>query len=403
MTQVSLTACALGFNPMHAIGEVIDKQHGFVVFDVPKTRPAGATIKLRLRIKELLTAGDAEILAFLVVFIKFPTKRGFGSTEATNSQLFWCEFLFEFIFHPAILPLISWSFKVSSSTVYLLALGANFFFSTASLIFSLYSKKFSPWWVNQLKVSIAITLFGIACLLTPTVAVSYKAIGFLMFSGFIGLCIGDLFLFKAYTTLGAGRSLVLFSFQPILLGLYGWIFLSQVLSLNQVVAVTCMIACLFVFLLERNKLTGSWDLKSFLWAFAGIFLDASGVMLTREAYEMTEGLDSMQVNFIRCTGALLGFVLIKPKMFVSMFGDFMQMKKRESALIIIACICGTFVSLSLYLAALKHAHMASLTAVAITGPVWVSILECFWERKLPNRYLSAAFALFVLGFYFMAK
>jgi hypothetical protein len=47
--------------------------------------------------------------------------------------------------------------------------------------------------------------------------------------------------------------------------------------------------------------------------------------------------------------------------------------------------------------------MASLTAVAITGPVWVSILECFWERKLPNRYLSAAFALFVLGFYFMAK
>ena len=292
---------------------------------------------------------------------------------------------------------------MSSSSVYLLALGANFFFSTASLIFSLYAKKFSPWWVNQLKVSIAICLFGLACLYVPTVDVSYKAIGFLMFSGFIGLCIGDLFLFKAYTTLGAGRSLVLFSFQPLLLGLYGWFFLSQALTLNQGIAVACMIACLFVFILERNKLTGSWDTKSFMWAFTGIFLDASGVMLTREAFEMTQGLDSMQVNFIRCSGALLGFLFIKPKAFITMVGDFVQMKKRESALIVIACVCGTFISLSLYLTALKHAHMASLTAVAITGPVWVSILECFWDKKLPNRYLSTAFALFVLGFYFMSR
>lgn len=291
---------------------------------------------------------------------------------------------------------------MSSSTVYLLALGANFFFSTASLIFSVYAKKFSPWWVNQLKVTIAIILFALACLYVPTVTVSYKAIGFLMLSGFIGLCIGDLFLFKAYTTLGAGRSLVLFSFQPLLLGLYGWIFLSQVLTLNQSIAVSCMIACLFVFLLERNKLTGSWDLRSFMWAFAGIFLDASGVMLTREAYEMSEGLDSMQVNLIRCAGALLGFLVIRPKAFLTMFGDFVQMKKRETALIVIACICGTFISLSLYLSALKYAHMASLTAVAITGPVWVSILECLWEKKLPNRYLTAAFTLFVVGFYFMA-
>src|SRR5690606_31559311 len=131
--------------------------------------------------------------------------------------------------------------------------------------------------------------------------------------GAIGLCVGDLFLFKAYTTLGAGRSLVLFSFQPVLLGLYGIVILGQTFSPAQIGAVACMIACLGVFLLERNKLTGKWDLHSFLWAFTGIVLDAIGVMLTRSAYELSPTLDSMQVNLIRCLGALMAFFLWKPK------------------------------------------------------------------------------------------
>jgi drug/metabolite transporter (DMT)-like permease len=292
---------------------------------------------------------------------------------------------------------------MSSSSVYILALASNFFFSTASLVFSMYAKRFSPWWVNQLKVAVALTLFAAATLYTQTVEISWQATGYLLLSGFIGLCIGDLFLFRAFTTLGAGRSLVLFSFQPLLLGLYGWIFLDQLFTINQSIAVACMISCLFVFLLERNKLTGKWDGLSFIWAFSGIFLDALGVMLTRESYEMTAGLDSMQTNLIRCLGAMIGFLIIRPKGIFIVARDLWAMKKRDTSLVLISCVCGTFISLSLYLAALKYAHVASLTAVAITGPVWVSLLECLWEKKLPNRYLTAAFTLFVVGFYFMTK
>lgn len=293
------------------------------------------------------------------------------------------------------------SVPMSSASVYVLALTANLFFSTASLVFSLYAKKFSPWWINQLKVAIAIVLFGAATLYTGHVAISPMATGFLMLSGFLGLCLGDLLLFRAYATLGAGRSLVLFSFQPLLLGLYGYFFLSQVFNTAQLFSVLCMMACLGVFLLERNKLTGRWDLQSFLWAFGGIALDAIGVMLTRQAFEFTPEIQSMQVNFIRCAGALIGFLVIRPQGIVAVARDILSMKKRESALVVIACVCGTFISLSLYLTALKYAHVASLTAVAITGPVWVSLLECLWEKKLPNRYLTAAFMFFVLGFYLM--
>ncbi len=290
---------------------------------------------------------------------------------------------------------------MSSASVYLLALAANLFFSTASLVFSVYARRFSPFWINQLKVVIALTLFALACLFTGHAPLSVTAMGYLLVSGFIGLCLGDLFLFKAYATLGAGRSLVLYSFQPILLGLYGWFFLSQHFSSAQFIAVLCMMCCLGVFLLERNKFTGRWDLHSFLWAFSGIVLDALGVMLTREAYELTPALESMQVNFIRCLGAMAGFLILRPKGLGTIAHDLMNMRHREKSLLLVACVCGTVVSLSLYLTALKYAHVASLTAVAITGPVWVSLLECLWEKKLPNRYLVLAFSFFLLGFYFM--
>lgn len=290
---------------------------------------------------------------------------------------------------------------MSSSSVYLMALGANLFFSTASLVFSMYAKKFSPFWINQFKVLIAVLLFGLATVYTGWTSVSVTALSFLVLSGTLGLCIGDLFLFKAYATLGAGRSLVLFSFQPILLGLYGWLILGQSFSPSQAGAVFCMIACLGVFLLERNKMTGRWDLRSFVWAFAGILLDAIGVMLTRSAYELTPELDSMQVNFIRCAGALIAFFVWRPKGIPQVLSDFRSMVFKEKSLVLIACICGTFVSLSLYLAALKYAHVASLTAVAITGPVWVSLLECLWEKRWPNQYLILAFLFFIYGFYLM--
>lgn len=291
---------------------------------------------------------------------------------------------------------------MSSSDVYLLALLANVFFSSASMVFSIYARRFSPLWMNQFKVTVSVICFALACFYTGWVSLPLPTVGFLLLSGLIGLCVGDILLFKAFTTLGAARSLVLFSFEPLLLGLYGWFFLRQGISNGQLGAVGCMIACLLVFVLERNKQTGHWDLRSFFWAFAGILLDSVGVMLTRTAYEISPGLESMQVNVIRCGGALLGFFLIQPRAQKQMWGDFFVMKIKEKALVIIACICGTFISLSLYLAALKYAHVASLTAVSITGPVWVSMLECIWERRLPNRYLVVAFIFFLFGFYLMS-
>ena len=291
---------------------------------------------------------------------------------------------------------------MSSFEVYALAIGANLTYSTASMVFSIYAKRFSSMWINQVKVFTAFLAFLVAMMFSDQlVSVSPTVVSLLILSGFAGLCVGDIFLFKAFTTLGPARSLVLYSFQPLMLGIYGYFFLGQFFSLNQTLAVICMIVCIFIFMLERNKTTGSWDPKSFVWAFLGITLDALGVMMTREAYELNAGLETFQVNVIRCIGALTGFFLISPKSYLIVATDFWNLRKREISLLLGSAVCGCFISLTLYLAALKYAHVGTLTAIAITGPVWVSMLECLYHKRLPNRYLVGAFCFFLTGFYLM--
>lgn len=293
---------------------------------------------------------------------------------------------------------------MSAASVYLLAIGANLAFSTSSIFFSYFAHKFSSYWINQAKVLVSLICFVIAAILSG-VWIELKATSFfyLFISGLIGLCLGDLMLFKAFTRLGPARTLVMFSFGPLILGIYGFLFLGQHFTLNQTFAVLCMIICIFIFMLEKRGLSGSWELKSFAIALSGILFDASGVMMTREAYEFQNELHSFQVNTIRCLGAITGFILIRPKGYLEFFKSTVLLEKKDKLLLLASCICGTFISLSLYLAAVKHAHLGTLTAISITGPVWVSLIESIYHKRLPNPYLLVAFIFFILGFYFMIK
>lgn len=283
-----------------------------------------------------------------------------------------------------------------------MAIGANLTFSTASLFFSIYSHRYSAVWMATVKVSLATVAFLIAMYLSgQTSSVPWSSFALLFFSGLGGLCGGDILLFKAYTTLGAGRTLVMFSFEPLFLGLFGYFFLGQFFTVNQVLAVLCMVVCIYIFMLERSRLHGSWDLRSFVWAFSGIILDSFGVMMTRTAMDIAPQMGTYQVNLIRCLGALVGFLIVSPRMYLQFPKDLWNFNKRDKIIIIGASVGGCFLSLALYLAALKHAHVGTLSAIAITGPVWVAMLESVYYRRWPNRYLVAAFVFFLLGFYMM--
>lgn len=289
-----------------------------------------------------------------------------------------------------------------STAPYLLAIGSNILFGTASLTFSRFARSHSATWVNQLKVSVALVGFLLAFLLTESFThLSWLQHLALLGSGLSGLFLGDYFLFKSFATLGASRTLVLYSFQPFLLGLYGFLFLSQTITYRQIAAIFCMVLCVFTFIWERNRSTGRLDIRGFAFAFTGVIFDAIGVMLSRAAYEGDPLLGAFQANATRAIGALVGFFVLSPLFLRRISSDLIAMRPRDRNQVLMACVFGTFLSLTLYLSALKSAHVATLTAISITSPVWVSLIEHIQMRAWPSRFLWAAFLMFLTGFYLM--
>lgn len=292
----------------------------------------------------------------------------------------------------------------TSLTPYFLGLGSNLCFAIASLIFARFSKSHSPTWVNQLKVSIAFIGFALAYwLLEPGINQQPLGVALLLTSGFLGLFVGDYFLFKAFAEIGPARTLVVFSFQPLLMAAYGSLFLEQTLNRYQAAAIVCMIFCLFLFLAEKKRTLGHWHLLGFASAFLGVLLDSVGVICTREAYELDAALGPFQTNATRAIGAMIGFALLGPKSYVRLAQDLIQMDRKTRTLAIGGSLVGTFLSLSLYLSALKTAHVASLTAITITLPIWAGLFEHLRDRKWPHFYLWMGFVWFCLGFASMIR
>ncbi len=284
----------------------------------------------------------------------------------------------------------------------LLTLGSTLAFSASSLVYAEFSSRVSVLWMNCFKCLFAFVLLILTLPLmggwhTP----EPKVVALFLTSGLIGLNIADLFLLKAFTKLGAARTLMLYGFQPIITGIGAHLLFNQELNPTKLIAVFFMIACLFTMSLENYRAHKNWAIAGLLLALAGVTLDACGVLITRTAFESTQAMTPVESHFYRCLGALIGFAvmaLFKPLPLIS---GFTRWPAKTRLLILAACFGGTYLSLLLYLNAVKFGHLASLAGITITGPMFATTLECIVKKKAPSRYLLTAFGFFAVGFYIL--
>lgn len=282
----------------------------------------------------------------------------------------------------------------------LFAFGSNIAFATAGFYYSIYTRRTSAFSFNALKAFVAFSCFLLVLLLSP---VSFQfdfpqeIFGYLSLSGLLGLCIGDIFLLKAMATLGSGRVLLLFGFQPLLIGIYSFFFLGQDFSLGRAVAVLLLILCTLSFSLESLKQKGHWESKGLCFAFLGIVLDMLGLLLTRESFERAPDLSPFVANTIRTAAACAGFLLwigFERSRKVELKTALGSLSKAEWRGALLTCFVGTFISLSLYLYAVKLGHLATISAIAGTSPLFATLIESFLGRRPFSRYLLISVCCF---------
>ena len=281
------------------------------------------------------------------------------------------------------------------------ALSATLCFSYASTIFTEFARKASPFWMNSFKAFLAtfafiITVFTFNLWTEPKLLTVVA----LLTSGCIGLMIGDIFMLNAMAELGASRMLMIFGLQPFFLGIGGYIFFNQNFSLMNLAGLICMSLCLFTISLESYKKSGSWQINGLLAGLVAILLDGCGILLTRYGFENDKGISPIEVNAIRCLGAIIGFFIIyffKEK--ISFRPTWKKFSKKEKIRIVIGSLLGTFFSLILYLTAVSRGKLSIVSSVTVTGPMFAASFESIRQRRLPNAYVLLAFIFFVSGFF----
>lgn len=217
-------------------------------------------------------------------------------------------------------------------------------------------------------------------------------------SGALGLGLADIFLIKAFSLMGPGRTMMLFGFQPFLIGVISYFAFGQTLEPRKAAAVLFFIVCLYIFSLESFRKRGHWNVKASLFALGGILLDGTGVVITRYCFNNTPGISTTEGNFYRAAGAMLLFAALsrlRPFHFVE---KLRTLGGRNLFWLGVGSVMGTYLSLMFYLNAVRHAGaLAAVSGIAITGTLFASIFECAVERKRPSSYLAVAFVFFLAG------
>ncbi len=290
----------------------------------------------------------------------------------------------------------------SDTTAYFYAFSSVLTFSTAAIGFTYFSQKVSPLWMNLLKcvVSFAVCL-PIFFFLKGEFYWSWSLAWPFYVSGFIGLNVGDWLLLSAYKRMGSARTLVLFGFQPFLVGSFSYFFWNEQIYPIQLIAIFFFVICLFLFSYERFKASGRWEIAGLVFAFAGVFLDSVGVLLTRYAFQMNPEATGFDAQYLRTLAALLSFVIYVPFVKMGFIAGLRRLSVKERGVAVVASFFGTFLSLVLYMQAVKVGKLATVTSIVLTDPVMSTFAECIWLKIWPTRYLWLALLSFFVAMFFL--
>jgi len=253
--------------------------------------------------------------------------------------------------------------------------------------------------MNAFKAGVAWCLFALTVLvLNLWVSLPWPVTAALLVSGILGLGVGDVFLLNAYARMGAARTLILYGFQPFFIGIASYFLFGQELAGPRMIAIVFFVGCLFTFSLEKYREAGHWEVPGLVAALVGVMFDNCGVILSRWAFDQMPSMTAFQANFLRCSGALIFFFVFARLHAIQLKAGWRKLNPSGKRLAVIAVCLGTYLSLFLYLTAIKIGHLASISALGVVGPIIASAMECAYTRQRPSKYLLSALLLFIAGF-----
>jgi len=248
--------------------------------------------------------------------------------------------------------------------------------------------------VNYIRLFIAFSMLGIYGLIVNgsffPVGAGYQQWLWLSISGFLGFFIGDLFLFKALTIIGARLSMLVMTFSPAMTAFIGFILLNEKLHILQIMAIFMVIGgILMTFIGRENKhFKFRMSLKGFLLAIGGSLGQSFGLIFSKKGIGDYDPFAATQIRII--TGFLAFTILIivlrHCKSIIKTTKDSKSMK-----LITIGSFFGPGLGVALSMYAISVTETGIASALMALTPIVLLVPAIIKGKKIAAKEIIGAF------------
>lgn len=276
----------------------------------------------------------------------------------------------------------------------LAALGTSLCFAFSSILFTISSREVGSLAVNRLRLLIALLLVMLLHTLSFGTPIPINAGNerwfWLGVSGFVGLALGDAFLFQAFIFIGPRISMLLMALAPVLSAVLGWLFLGEGLTAQEIVGIAITIGGIMLVIAERGveKETKAVDRRHYilglLCGLGGAAGQAGGLLLSKLG--LAGGFPALSGNLIRLLVAMVAIWLlaIVNRQLVSTY-QAVRTHPRAMRFLSGGTVLGPVLGVWLSLIAVQNANLGVASTLSSLTPIFLIPISYFLFKERITR------------------
>lgn len=276
-----------------------------------------------------------------------------------------------------------------------------------SVSFEAAGKKVGSLTVNITRLIIGMLFLAVTAQLTRGVALpvdaTMKSYTFLGISGFIGMFLGDLFMFESFVLLGARITTLIMTLVPVVTALSAWVILGETLSGMEMLAILLTVGGILLVMYYKGRGGVKRDtipVKGVLCAMGGVMGQALGMVFSKIGVEGYDPIASTQIRLIVAIAAFLILITIKGK-----WSEVGRGIKDINAMkwIGVGSFFGPFLGVAAMLVALKYASAGIVSTLSSTSPILVIPFSVviFKEKICMMEVLGAVISVVGVSLFFI--
>jgi drug/metabolite transporter (DMT)-like permease len=277
----------------------------------------------------------------------------------------------------------------------LAALGAAFLWSFSPFVFTLAARRIGTLQLNVTRLFVAgIFLFLTIIFSGIEFSLTLTQFYLLALSGFIGLVLGDTFLFKSFKEIGPRATMLIMSLNPALSALISYFWLNERLSVFAILGIGVTIFGIMLVILEKEA-NGEGSKKiaklSLIYAILATFGQGIGLIFAKLAF-MEGSIDSILATFIRISSSAVIFLIL-----LLVTGRFQNPVKlfsndiKSFGLVILGSILGPFLGVTLSLVSINYTQVGIAATLMATPPIiMLPVAAILFKEKLTLKSIIGA-------------